>query len=169
MKYGYSEFRLEILEYCNREDTIKREQYFLDYLKPEYNILKIAGSRLGFKVSDYTKTKISATLTGRVLSEEVKSKIKAARIGVSHDEATKTKLKEHLAYLNKNILAEKKSLKVTILDLETNIFTEYTSIRKAAHAIGSYAHKITDYEKLQLTKNYNKPFKGRYVIKIYRK
>lgn len=31
-KYGYSEFRLEILEYCNSENVIEREQFYLDYL-----------------------------------------------------------------------------------------------------------------------------------------
>lgn len=40
LKYGYSEFSLEILEYCNQEDTIEREQFYLDSLNPEYNILK---------------------------------------------------------------------------------------------------------------------------------
>ena len=47
LKYGYSNFELEILEYCDPENLIKREQYYIDLLKPEYNILKIAGSRLG--------------------------------------------------------------------------------------------------------------------------
>jgi group I intron endonuclease len=49
LKYGYSEFQLEILEYCKTEDLIEREQYFLNLFKPEYNILTMAGSSLGFK------------------------------------------------------------------------------------------------------------------------
>jgi len=40
LKNGYSNFTLEILEYCDSEDLIKREQYYLELLKPEYNILK---------------------------------------------------------------------------------------------------------------------------------
>jgi hypothetical protein len=43
LKYGYSAFSLEILEYCDIKDTIKREQFYIDSLNPEYNILKIAG------------------------------------------------------------------------------------------------------------------------------
>ena len=43
LKYGYSEFSLEILEYCDIKETIIREQFYIDYLNPEYNILKIAG------------------------------------------------------------------------------------------------------------------------------
>ena len=48
LKYGYSNFKLEILEYCDKDEVLSREQYYLDFLKPEYNILKQAGSSLGF-------------------------------------------------------------------------------------------------------------------------
>jgi len=37
----------EILEVCSKEDCIKREQYYIDKLKPKYNICKIAGSSAG--------------------------------------------------------------------------------------------------------------------------
>jgi hypothetical protein len=40
------------LEYCNNDVLIKREQYYLDLLKPDYNILKIAYSLAGFKHSE---------------------------------------------------------------------------------------------------------------------
>ena len=49
LKYGYSVFSLEILEYCEALEAISREQYYPDLLKPEYNVLKIAGSPLGYK------------------------------------------------------------------------------------------------------------------------
>jgi group I intron endonuclease len=42
---------LEILEHCAKEDVTLREQFYLDTLKPTYNILKLAGSSLGFKHS----------------------------------------------------------------------------------------------------------------------
>jgi group I intron endonuclease len=51
LKYGYSEFSLEILEYCEPNILIEREQYYINFLKPKYNICKIAGSRLGIKRS----------------------------------------------------------------------------------------------------------------------
>jgi len=70
LKYGFNNFSLasgsaladwrsgeslEILEYCEHGiDLVKREQYYFDLLKPEYNILKIAGSPLGFKHSEKT-------------------------------------------------------------------------------------------------------------------
>ena len=49
LKHGYSKFSLDILEYCDRDILISREQYYIDLLKPEYNILKIAGYYKGFK------------------------------------------------------------------------------------------------------------------------
>jgi group I intron endonuclease len=58
IKYGYSNFTLEILEYCNRSDAIIREQYYLDLCKPEYNLLKVAGSRLGYIHTENTLAKM---------------------------------------------------------------------------------------------------------------
>lgn len=49
LKHGYSNFSLDILEYCDPAILIAREQYYIDLLKPEYNILKIAGSCFGYK------------------------------------------------------------------------------------------------------------------------
>jgi len=49
LKYGYAKFSLEILEYCEPIKCIKREQYYFDLFKPEYNLLKTAGSLLGYK------------------------------------------------------------------------------------------------------------------------
>ena len=65
LKYGYSKFSLEILEYCKPNLLIKREQYYLDKLKPEYNILKIAGSKLGSKHSEATKVQMSINNSGK--------------------------------------------------------------------------------------------------------
>jgi len=59
IKYGYSNFSVTILEYCDKSYLLKREQYYLDKLNPQYNILKIAGSSRGFKHSEETKIKIS--------------------------------------------------------------------------------------------------------------
>ena len=57
VRYGYSSFRLDILEYCEKEKVIEREQYYIDLMKPEYNILRVAGSSLGHKQSEETLKK----------------------------------------------------------------------------------------------------------------
>lgn len=54
LKHGLSVFRLEILEHCSKEEVVQREQFYLDTLNPTYNILKFAGSSLGFKHSYFT-------------------------------------------------------------------------------------------------------------------
>jgi hypothetical protein len=62
LKYGYSNFSLDILEYCEPNLLLKREQYYIDILNPEYNILRIAGSCFGRKHSLKTRERISNSL-----------------------------------------------------------------------------------------------------------
>lgn len=50
-----NQFTLEIMEHCSSNTLIEREQFYLDNLKPLYNILTIAGNRRGFIHSEYTK------------------------------------------------------------------------------------------------------------------
>ena len=51
IKYGYSSFKVDIIEYCDFTVIIKREQHYLDNLKLEYNTIKLARSLAGFKHS----------------------------------------------------------------------------------------------------------------------
>jgi group I intron endonuclease len=55
LKHKLSKFKLEILEYCGASppsEAIGREQFYINSLEPEYNILKTAGSRLGSNHSE---------------------------------------------------------------------------------------------------------------------
>jgi group I intron endonuclease len=38
LKYGYSNFSLSILEYCESNVLIEREEYYINLLKPKYNM-----------------------------------------------------------------------------------------------------------------------------------
>lgn len=29
LKYGFSKFRLDVIEYCNKENVLEREQYYI--------------------------------------------------------------------------------------------------------------------------------------------
>jgi len=71
--------------------------------------------------------------------------------------------------LKKKAFAKIQGIKVTILDLETKMTTEYDSVRRAGEAIGCSPTAILKHEKLQLDKADTKPFRGRYVIVINRK
>ena len=57
-KYDLKNFSFEILEYCDKDSLIQREQYYIDTLEPLYNILKFAGSPIGRKLSEEAKIKI---------------------------------------------------------------------------------------------------------------
>jgi excinuclease UvrABC nuclease subunit len=133
LKYGYSNFKLEILEYCNEDNLRNREQHYLDLLQPEYNILKIAGSSLGFK----------------------------------HNEESLSKLRLHLSELN-----FQKGIQIEVTDTETNIFTSYDSIRKAAEAINCNKSSLVSYDlkrkAAESLENEFKLFKKRYIINIKR-
>lgn len=77
LKYGYSAFSLDIIEYCDKTLLIEKEQYYLDLLKPEYNLLKFAYSLSGFKHSDTTKELMRSLATGRTHTEKSKQKMTA--------------------------------------------------------------------------------------------
>jgi len=62
LKHGYENFSLTILEYCEPEKCIEREDYYLCSLPHEYNILP--GSSLGHKHSDKTKKIMSDAKKG---------------------------------------------------------------------------------------------------------
>ena len=97
LKYGYGNFSLEILEYCEPKDLISREQYYLDLIKPEYNILKIAGSRLGAKHSLDVIAKIKAGALNR--SEEALAK----NLKHLNELNSSQEHKEHLIRLNTSL------------------------------------------------------------------
>ena len=80
LKYGYSGFRLEILEFCCLEEILDREQYSIDKYEPKFNILKVAGSSLGFKHSEATKELMSQLAKGRKISEETLIKMRNSYI-----------------------------------------------------------------------------------------
>lgn len=56
---GYSNFSLTILEYCDIKDTINREQFYIDLIKPTMNILQIAGNSYGYKHTEDSLEKMS--------------------------------------------------------------------------------------------------------------
>jgi len=85
LKYGYSNFSLEILEYCEPSKCIEREQYYIDLLKPEYNISLTARAPMtGRNHSELTKIKMSGSnhhMFGKIHSEETLKKLSEANKG----------------------------------------------------------------------------------------
>jgi group I intron endonuclease len=75
LKYGLSGFSFEIIEQCGPSILIEREQYYIDLIGPEYNILKFAANRQGFIHSEATKELQRKARLGAVLSEITKLKM----------------------------------------------------------------------------------------------
>ena len=143
LKYGYGNFSLEILEYCEPKDLISREQYYLDLIKPEYNILKIAGSSLGYRHTEETFIKFSQRTNEHrkgitfIQSEETKAKISKTLTGRKHTEETISKM------------IGKKGKIVVVTDLTTQVTTEYVSMRQAAIALNTSLATVREYVKNQ--------------------
>lgn len=159
LKYGYSRFRLDILEYCNTEQLIDREQYYIDLINPEYNILRVAGSSLGHKHSEATLAK----LTGRKLSSEHLVKLREHLSKHNLSEEQRTKARARMLNLNKD-----KGIEVYVLDTQTKETTKYSSIREAAKEIGCAHITLIRAEKVFLEKGIEKLINGRFIVKINR-
>lgn len=64
-KYGEGAFKFWIIEECAVEDLLKKEQEYLDSLKPEFNVCQFARSRLGVKHSPEVRARIAAFTKAR--------------------------------------------------------------------------------------------------------
>jgi len=141
LKYGYANFKLEILEYCDISVLLLREQYFIDNLKPEYNILSKAGSNLGYKhtaetlekfktrkFSKETLINLAKAAKGRILSKETRTKISIARLGIKLSNETRSKLS--------SIGAAKIGVAVEVTNIITNKIEDYETLTSAALALG---------------------------------
>lgn len=98
-KYGAENFEFIALELVeDKTKLLEREQYWIDTLKPEYNICKTAGSNLGIKYSEESKKKMSAWQIGRKMSDEAKAKMSTSAkghknsLGMKHSEETRKRM-----------------------------------------------------------------------------
>lgn len=165
LKYGYSNFSLEILEYSDVDNAIAREQYYLDILEPEYNILSMAGSSLGHIHSDETKLKMSLTWTDERRAKHLEH---LKRINSSPEH------KEQLKLLNLRKKGSPRpegagtpSVKIEVVDTLTQEKMVFTSISEAARAIGFTKEGISVAFKRQKEKGVEFIFikKKRYMLK----
>lgn len=190
IKYGYSEFKLEILEYCDPKELIKREQYYLDLLSPKYNVLKFAYSSLGYKHTEKTLVKVNKNLANLNISKSIKVKVTnletnvlqeyvSLREAAKHLDTNKTtltkyilnskpfkgiyKLESNLTVSNydSNYINHPNSVKIEVHDLELKNITCYDSIHAASRALDIKHHTISNFFK----RNQKSPYKRRYMFK----
>jgi group I intron endonuclease len=101
-KYGLDNFIFEIIEETSDYSLIEREQYYLDHLKPIYNISPTAGNCLGIKRSNKTKQLLRDINLGKKVTEETKKKIsEGIKNSSTHKNAHNTdEYKEKMRALN---------------------------------------------------------------------
>lgn len=145
------------------------EQFYFDLLKPDYNILKIAGSSLGFKhsektlhmfrnkgkASEETRKNLSLSAKGRVLTEADKKKISISSLGKKLSAETRAKISATVSTLI--------GVSVIVKNITTNSEIEYSTLTEAAKAIGV---SRTAVKKAVVSNNI---FKQRYYIALKKK
>lgn len=149
IKYGYLSFDFEILELVELYSTLSdkekesvllsREQHYLNELEPEYNILKLAGTNYGHKMSPEARAKISASKLGKP----------SHRKGATITEESRLLIKS-------NSLTSKR---VYVYSLENELINSFFSISDCAISLGISRHRIGR------ALNTNKKVDGKYIFK----
>ena len=126
LKYGYINFEFKILEFIEFETSqskserrnllLNKEQYFINEIKPEYNINQEAGNNLG-----------------RIYGEEVKRKMSLAKIGKPGNK------KGAILSLESRALFREKSGKIkgiSMLNENNELLSQFKSIQLASEGTG---------------------------------
>jgi group I intron endonuclease len=101
-KYGKLNFQFLIIEYCEKEKLIEREQFWMDNnncISPNgYNLAHKAGNTSGVKWTEEQRIKWRSKRIGYTRTQEEKDKIslsmkgKKNRLGTRHTEETRLKM-----------------------------------------------------------------------------
>lgn len=147
-KYGLDNFEFLILESCEDEQLLDREQYYLDTLNPEYNICTIAGNCLGIKQSEETKEKrkIANSKYWDSIGRKHKDKIKIIREQNSlikqQKEQRNLKIAEDLkSGIRQDIVAEIYNLSPSVI---TQLKKKYAIITEKAKGSNNNFSKLTE-------------------------
>lgn len=138
LKHGYSNFSLEILEYCEPAKCIEREGFYLNMLKPEYNISQNP----------------SSPFLGLNHSKESIDRMRLKALG-------KLKTEQHKLSLS---LADPSVVSIEVNDLTLNEVKFYPSMRGAARDLGISVSSINNF----IVRKQIKPYKGRYTFKLFK-
>lgn len=124
---------------------LEREQFYLDLLIPDYNILKYAYSLLGFKHSEETLEKLKTRIVspehkeilssihkGKLVSEETRNKLAVATASYRKNNPLTT---EALANITAKTLA-REGVSVSVLNTQTNEIKEFSNQTEAGEFLG---------------------------------
>jgi group I intron endonuclease len=129
------------MEYCDKDMLINREQFYLDKLSPNYNILKQAYSLEGFKHSAET----IENLKNRQFTKEHKENLSKANLGREFSQETINKLSVSMKNHHKDHpltpealesikakTTEREGVSVILINKDTGEQTEFVTQTEAA-------------------------------------
>lgn len=156
--YGETQFDYEILEELEITEDLKdqlfdREQYWINIIEPEYNILPAAGSTLGYHHTEETKQKISNSTKGVKKSAEHAKHIKEGQQG-------RVLTQEHKEKLSQSAKNRKSMSHHSIISIDGII---YNSLKEASERTGV---KYNTIQKRLKNPNFGNYFYVKYPNKI---
>ena len=162
-KHGKDKFIFYVLELVeDKNELIFKEQFYIDSMKPEYNINLIANSSLGVIRSEETKEKIRQANLG-LEHPEWRNKIKSeAQGGDNHwtqkkvfSDDSKTKMSESKKKLYQDGYKHPRSKRILQYDLDMNLLNDWESLAKASRFTDISSASICNY------------LKGKHICKKY--
>lgn len=123
-KHGEDSFLFQLVEQCNEEILIEREQYYIDSLNPHFNILRLAGSSIGIKRPDQS-IRILEFNKNRIVSDITKQRTSTTLKKLGH-KPTKECTEKSMKVLSKPVLQ---------FDLDDTFIKEWKSINDACRSL----------------------------------
>jgi len=102
-KYGEDAFEFSVIEYWEPEFLVSFEQWWMNMLRPEYNIAPVAGNTLGVKHTDEARANMAAAQTGKKHTKEHRANVSAAKRGNTNT-LGHTLTKEHKAKISESLM-----------------------------------------------------------------
>jgi len=160
-KYGLKNFKFEILEECPIEKLNDKEIYYIQVLKPHYNVNEGGVGNRGHKVSpqlkkrfsllgkerwqnmtdeqraNFCKNNLAGPRVGHSVSESTRLKLRLANVGKKQSADTKQKKSISAKEACKNFDMAGRKCPIIQIDKTTNqIIKEYPTIKCAADHFG---------------------------------
>lgn len=86
-KYGSDQFAFRVIEICEKDQLLPREQWHLDNCCPEYNCSPSAGTCLGVKRDEAFRQKLRIARSGKPLSDEHRAAIGRSLLGLKRSKS----------------------------------------------------------------------------------
>lgn len=137
-KYGWTNFKFEVLEICEKDKLIEKEQFYLDFYKSYnrnigYNIRKFADTKFGYNHSQETKDKISKAKKCRKASLE--ERMKRSEFSKLRPVSEK--------FLKMAVISKYKP--VLQIDLEENFIKEWSSVKEISMKLSINYGKLSSH------------------------